>query len=55
MPILLCLKGKAKIPTDDLIQEPGVAEINTQWPIRLPLQEKTPISKAFFPIYRELE
>ena len=53
------LKGKARIPTVDLIPPPqkkkkkqkktGVAEINTQWPFRFPLLVKTPIRKASFP------
>ena len=43
------LKGKARVPTDDLITKTGVAEINTQWPLRFPLLVKTPIRKASFP------
>ena len=42
------LKGKARIPTDDLILKTGVAEINTQWPFRYPLLVKTRIKIAYF-------
>ena len=37
--ILLCkgLKGKASVPTDDLIPKLGVVEISTLWHFRLPL------------------
>ena len=30
------LKGKARIPTDDLIPKTSVAEISTPWPFRYP-------------------
>ena len=43
------LKGKARIPTDDLILKTGVAEINTQWPFRYPLLVKPRIKIAYFP------
>ena len=42
------LKSKARIPTDDLIQRTGVAEINSQWSFRFPLQVKMPTRKASF-------
>ena len=35
-----CLKGKARIPTDDLIPKVGAAEISTLWPFRHPLLVK---------------
>ena len=43
------LKGKARIPTVDLIPKTDVAEINTQWPFRFTLLVKTPIRKTSFP------
>ena len=43
------LKGKARIPTVDLIPKTGVAEINTQWALRFALLVKMPIRKAYFP------
>ena len=45
------LKGKARIPTNDLIvsQRTGVAEINTHWSFRFPLLVRIPIRKASFP------
>ena len=36
------LKGKARIPKDDLSQRIGVAEINTHWSFRFPLLVKMP-------------
>ena len=49
------LKGKARIPTNDLIPKTGVAEINIQWPFRFPLLVKTPIKKLLSPNYQGLE
>ena len=43
------LKGKARIPTADLIPKTGGAEINIQWPFRFFLLAKTSIRKASFP------
>ena len=43
------LKGKARIPTDDLIPRTGVAEINTHWSFRLRLLVKMPTRKVSFP------
>ena len=43
------LKGKARIPTDDLIPRTGLAEINTQWFFCFPLLVKMPTRKASFP------
>ena len=42
------LKGKARIPTDDLIPRTGVAEINTHWSFRFPLLVKMPTRKVSF-------
>ena len=42
------LKSKARIPTDDLIQRTGVAEINSQWSFRFPLLVQMPTRKASF-------
>ena len=42
------LKGKARIPTIDLIKKTGVAEINIQRPYRFPLLVKTPTRKVSF-------
>ena len=43
------LKGKARIPTVDLILKTVVVEINTQWPFIFLLLVKTPIRKTSFP------
>ena len=43
------LKGKVRIPTDDLIPKNRLAEINTQWSFRFPLLVKMPTRKASFP------
>ena len=47
------LKGKARIPTDDLSQRTGVAEINTHWSFRFPLLVK--MQSFFPPNYQGLE
>ena len=50
-PILLYkgLKGKARIPTDELTPRLGVAGISTPWPFRYPQPVKMSISIASFP------
>ena len=43
------LKGKAKIPTDNLIPKRSVAKINTQRHFKHTLLVQTPINYASFP------
>ena len=43
------LKGKARIPTDDLIQKNRRAEIKTHWSFRFPLLVQMPTRKVSFP------
>ena len=43
------LKGKAKIPTDDLIPRLGLAGISTPWPFRYPQPVKMSICIASSP------
>ena len=43
------LKGKARVPTDDLIPKTGVAGISTPWPFRYPQPVKMSISIASSP------
>ena len=42
------LKGKARIPTDDLIQEKDIAETNTLWHFRPPSRVQKPIRQECF-------
>ena len=43
------LKGKARIPTDELIPKNRLAEINTYWSFRFPLLVKMHTRKVSFP------
>ena len=49
------LKGKANVPTDDLISKLGVVEISTLWHFRLPLLIQMFIKEASSPDYQGLE
>ena len=49
------LKGKARIPTDDLIPNTRRGRNHTPWPFRYPLPAKMSISIASSPDYQGLE